>query len=271
MNIRVNRIDFDKLIVVTFDSVMKLAINKYTKEAEDTLTLLSFKNNEEKVAKLKRYIGTNLNVLGLATKVQVAAHKKGFSFYSEDKETTFLVYHNIYLESKIFEVKNLAFIFLDKNHKHVPIRTQLKMLPHWIKDIDNWAHSDGLSKFLTRLIENDTTKNEMLDIIKKWNTSKNLWERRQSLVSLYYYSRTKKQHISFELTQQLIFPLLTDKEYYVQKAVGWTLRESYNVYPEQTYSFITTNIKNITSTAFTTCIEKMTEKEKHTLKLKRKI
>ena len=110
----------------------------------------------------------------------------------------------------------------------------------------------------------------MLDIIKKWNASKNLWERRQSLVSLYYYSRTKKQHIDFELTQQLIFPLLSDKEYFVQKAVGWTLRESYNVYPKQTYSFILANIKNITSTAFTTCLEKMTEKQKLTLKQKRK-
>jgi hypothetical protein len=42
--------------------------------------------------------------------VQVAAHKKGIRFYSEEKETTFLVYHKIYLESKIFEVKKLAFI-----------------------------------------------------------------------------------------------------------------------------------------------------------------
>lgn len=249
---------------------MKLAISKYTKEVEDTITQLSQKNDKEKAAKLKKYIGTNLNVLGLVTKAQVDAYKNGFSFSSEEKETTFLIYHEIYMQSEVFEVKNLAFIFLDKNHKYVPLKTQLKSLPLWIKQVDNWAHSDGLSKFLSRLIENDSTKKDMLSIIKKWNTSKNLWERRQSLVSLYYYSRTKKQHIDFELTQQLVFPLLSDNEYYVQKAVGWTLRESYNVYPKQTYSFIATNIKKITSTAFTTCIEKMTEQEKQNLKLNRK-
>jgi len=110
VNIRVNKINFDKLIVVTFDNVMKLAVNKYTKEVEDTLTLLSLKKDKEKAAKLKKHIGTNLNVLGLVTKVQVAAHKKGISFYSEEKETTFLVYYKIYLESKIFELKKLVFI-----------------------------------------------------------------------------------------------------------------------------------------------------------------
>lgn len=249
---------------------MKSVISTYTKEVEDRLNHLSIKNDKEKALKLKKYIGTNLNVLGLVSKVQVDAHKKGFSFYSDHKEKTYLLFNDIYKQSTFFEVKHLAFIFLDKHHKHIPLKTQLKTLPQWVKHIDNWAHSDSLSKYLTRLLEHKNTEKEMLAIIKKWNMSKNLWERRQSLVSLFYYSRTKKEHVSFELTQQLVLPLLIDKEYYVQKAVGWTLRESFNVYPNQTYTFIEQNIKNITSTAFTTCIEKMTEKQKQILKQKRK-
>ncbi len=249
---------------------MKSAINKYTKEVEDTLNRLSIKNDKEKAAKLKKYIGTNLNVLGMVSKAQVDAHKKGFSFYLEQKEQTFLVYHEIYTQSNIFEVKNLAFIFLDKHHKHIPLKTQLKHLPQWVKHVDNWAHSDSLSKFISRLIEDKSTQQEILAIIKKWNSSKNLWERRQSLVALYYYARTKKEHVSFELTEQLVSRLLKDKEYFVQKAVGWTLRESYNVYPKQTYQFIEENIKHISPTAFTTCLEKMTEKQKLILKQKRK-
>ena len=102
---------------------MKSAINKYTKEVEDTLNRLSLKNDKEKAAKLKKYIGTNLEVLGMITKAQVDSHKKGFSFYSEHKEQTFLVYHEIYKQSNLFEAKNLAFIFLDKHHKHIPLKT----------------------------------------------------------------------------------------------------------------------------------------------------
>lgn len=249
---------------------MKSDINKYTKEVENTLNRLSLKNDKAKADKLKKYIGTNLNVLGLVTKVQIDTHKQGFTFYSEEKEKTFLIFNDIYKQSSIFEVKNQAFIFLDKYHKHIPLKTQLKTLPAWVKHVDNWAHSDSLSKYLTRLVEDDGTKNEMISIIKKWNKSKNLWERRQSLIALYYYARTKKQHIDFELTQELVLPLLNDKEYFVQKAVGWTLRESYNVHPKQTFTFIEEHIKNISPTAFTTCLEKMTEKQKQELKLKRK-
>lgn len=249
---------------------MKSDFNKYTKEVEDTLTVLSLKNDKEKATKLKKYIGTNLHVLGMISKSQVDAHKKGFNFYSDDKEKTFLIYNEIYNKSNLFEAKNLAFIFLDKHYKHIALKNQIKILPQWVKQVDNWSHSDTLSKYLSKLVEDKSTQTEMLSIITKWNSSKNLWERRQSLVALYYYARTKKEFVSFELTQQLVLPLINDKEYFVQKAVGWTLRESYNVYPKQTYQLIEEHIKNITPVAFTTCLEKMTDKEKLHLKNKRK-
>lgn len=249
---------------------MKPDLSKYTKEVEDSLNRLSIKKNKEKAEKLKKYISTNLDVLGLVSKLQNETHKKGFSFFSEDREKTFLIFNDIYIQSNTFEAKNQAFIYLDKHYKHISYKIQLKTLPHWVKQVDNWAHSDGLSKFLTRLIEHPESQDEMIQILKKWNTSKNLWERRQSLIALYYYARTKKQHVSLDLTLELIKPLMNDKEYFVQKALGWTLREAYNVYPKQAYRFIEDNIKSITPTAFTTSIEKMTEKEKLTLKQKRK-
>ncbi len=250
--------------------IVKTLSHKYTKEVEDTLARLSLKSEKANAEKIRKYIGTNLLVLGMATKSQTSAFKKGFTFYSDNKEKTYLIFHEIYKQSNHFEAKNLAFIFLDKNHRHIPVKTQLKTLPQWVKQVDNWAHSDGLSKYLTRLLEHADTRDDMLNIIKKWNGSKNLWERRQSLVSLFYYARTKKTHPDFDLAKQLIFTLITDKEYYVQKAVGWALRESYNVYPKQTFAFIEENIKTISPTAFTTCLEKMTLKEKEHLKLKRK-
>jgi len=40
----------------------------------------------------------------------------------------------------------------------------------------------------------------------------------------------------------LITRLLNDKEYYVQKGLGWTLRELHNVYPEQAIAYLQTHI-----------------------------
>lgn len=249
---------------------MNSDLNKYNKEVEDTLTLLSLNNDSQKAAKLKKYIGTKDHVHGLTSAMQTNVYKKGFSFSKKTVEENFEIYNSIYHLSGSFEGKNIAFIFLDKNHTKLSIASQLQILPLWINKVDNWAHSDSLSKYLTRLLAHKTSTKEMLSILKKWNSSANLWERRQSLISLYYYARTKKEFINYEISEKLIFNLLFDNEYYVQKAVGWALRESFNAYPKQTFTFIETNIKSISSVAFTTCIEKMSDSQKLILKTKRK-
>lgn len=249
---------------------MKLVQNKYTKEVEDSLSRLSLKHDKEKAEKLKRYLGTSLIVYGLDSKTQVELCKKGYTFYSGNKEGVFTSYCDVYHTSHSHEGKNQAFIYLDKNFKHISAKTQLELLPTWVEKVDNWAHSDYLSKFLTRLVENEETRKTMLTKVKLWNNSNNLWERRQSLVALYYYARTKKEFVPFELSTKLISNVIDDKEYFVQKAVGWTLRESYNVYPKETYKFIEENIKRIKPGAFTTCLEKMSDKQKIVLKQKRR-
>lgn len=245
-------------------------VNKYTKEVENTLKQASINHDKEKALKLQRYLGTKLHVYGLESKAQTEICKQGFSFYSDDKQKTFIELNSVFLGSKSHEGKNQALIYLDRNYKHISLEIQYEILPTWIYEVDNWAHSDYLSKFLTRLLENDQTKKSMLSKIKTWNNDSNEWIRRQSLVSLHYYARTKKNHTDFNTTKQLVLNLINDEHYFVQKAVGWTLRESYNIYPKETYTLVKQNIKHISPTAFTTCLEKMSESEKTSLKLLRK-
>ncbi|MEJ0081711.1 MAG: DNA alkylation repair protein [Puia sp.] len=95
-------------------------------------------------------------------------------------------------------------------------------------------------------------------------------KRRQSVVSLLYYSRTKKTHLRSLKLKKLVTPLLSDKEYYVQKGVGWTLREMYTVYSKETFPYFVKHIKAISSIAFTIAIEKMTAQQKVQLKALRK-
>lgn len=249
---------------------MKPDTNKHTKELETILKMHSAHISRESAERAARYMSTQLYMYGLGTKTQVELSKKGFHFHSENTEETFLIYDTIFRNvNSTFEARNMAFLFLDRNYKRIPLQLQLKVLPGWVKYIENWGHSDNLSKFLSRLIEHPETKEKMLTHIEKWNNSKRLWERRQSLVALFYYARTKKQYLPFELVIRLIGNLLHDQEYFVQKAVGWTLRESYNVYPKETYKFLMEHIGSLSPYAFTASTEKMSEKEKTVLKEKR--
>jgi len=75
----------------------------------------------------------------------------------------------------------------------------------WVQHFDNWAHSDGLSSVFSMLLQND------LDILhpqlKKWNNSSNLWERRQSVVCLFYYGRTRENFMLIRFYTSIKFPL----------------------------------------------------------------
>jgi 3-methyladenine DNA glycosylase AlkD len=249
---------------------MKPDTNKYTKELENTLKALSSTISRESAERAARYMSTKLYMYGLGTRAQADLSKKGFSFHSENAEETFLIYDAIFCDpGATFEAKNMAFMFLDKHHKRIPLKLQLNVLPVWVKHVENWGHSDNLSKFLSRMIEHPDTSKKMLSHLEKWNGSKNLWERRQSLVALFYYARNKKQHLPFDTVIRLIGNLLNDSEYFVQKAVGWTLRESYNVYPKDTYKFLMEHIAVLSPYAFTASTEKMSAKEKTALKEKR--
>jgi 3-methyladenine DNA glycosylase AlkD len=243
--------------------------SKYIKEVEESLSRLSHKPSAQ-TEKLRRYIGTNLAVSGLTAPEQKALFKKGFSFYTDDREHTFRILDSVYQAGKTFEAKNLAFSYLELHYKHISPQLQLELLPGWVKHVDNWAHSDGLSKFLTRLLEHEATRRHMMKILIQWNGSLNPWERRQSLVALFYYARTKQVQVPFNTGTRFLKPLLGDEHYFVQKAVGWTLRECYNVYPKETFDFIARHYKQVTSIAFTAAIEKMSDKEKGTLKSLRK-
>ena len=63
---------------------------------------------------------------------------------------------------------------------------------------------------------------------------------------------------------------LTDERYYIQKAVGWVLREMGNVYPEEINSFLIGHIAVVSSSAFTRAIERRSPTEKDELRLVRK-
>lgn len=133
------------------------------------------------------------------------------------------------------------------------IKNQKKILKMSAK-IDNWSHSDSLCSLLAKIYEADSGYLEPQ--FEKMNLHKNPWYRRISMVSLFYYSQSRKTFPSYSLAEKFVLRNISDGHYYVQKAVGWTLRELYNVYPEKTLSFVKKNIGKISSVAWVATSEK---------------
>jgi 3-methyladenine DNA glycosylase AlkD len=166
-------------------------------------------------------------------------------------------------------IKTQAFFYCERftnNPKELLLSWEI--IKHWQDYVTDWGKCDALAKLYTKILE--LIPDKVLPILKDWNHSSNQWKRRQSVVSLLYFCRTKKQFLPFKDIIVSVDNLLNDKEYYVQKGVGWTLKELYQVYPKPTIKYLKKNIKKIKPTAFTPAIEKLTLKEKQELKQLRK-
>ena len=243
--------------------------NKYLNHLQQSLINNASKLSVAQISAAAKYMGTQHKMIGVGTQKQkdLAKIKYGLDIKEED---LFKLMDLAFTTSNVYEVKSAALLLVEFNLKTLDKKQLYKTMLKWVGHVDNWGHSDTLSKLLTRFLEMEEFRGPFLNTLENWNKDKNPWLRRQSMVALLYYARTKNEHLPFKTIISLVSSQLLAKEYYVQKGLGWTLRESYNVYPVLTYKFVSDNFHRVSPVAFTAAIEKMSEKEKTILKQKRK-
>ncbi len=183
--------------------------------------------------------------------------KPDYSFISKSKENNLTAWNEVWNSSNLFEAKSQAIYYyqyksLDQN--------EFKTIANWVKNCTCWEHSDDISKIIAQVTEEHPEWT--LDILKKWVKSKNNWQRRQSLVGLIEYARKRKSFLPFKTYIENVHHLLNDTDYYVQKAIGWTLREIYNVYPEECLKYKTKHLNSISSIAYSAATEKLKKQDK---------
>ena len=119
-------------------------------------------------------------------------------------------------EAGSLEEKTLAIKILGKIAKQDPVRS-LQLIQLFAKNIGNWAVCDALGmQGLKPILK--THQKEVFALAWKYNSSKDFWQRRLSLVLVEWYTRLPEHHAEIK---KLIKNLETDDEYYVKKAVVW--------------------------------------------------
>lgn len=217
---------------------------------------------------LQHYIGTQLEVIGVKMPVARKMHKTGYSFSNMPAEEQYVLWKYIWQNSDIFDAMTQALFFCDQYIKRADPDWFFMEMQEWLQRVDNWAHSDTLTHYFAALHEHMPAKVYL--VLKQWNKSDNPWERRQSVLSLLDYARFRKTYPSFNKITALVKPLLKDKDVFVQKGVGWTLRETGHIYPTETYTFLIDYHQHISSIAFSSATEKISAAKKEKLKSLRK-
>jgi 3-methyladenine DNA glycosylase AlkD len=180
-----------------------------------------------------------------------------FSFHQDPK--IWKRWDLIWKKSNIYDLLTTAIVWASAQSP-VDQWKNRKILLSWSAKANNWALADGLCSIYSELFE--AHPKEMLKVLEKWSHSKNPWQQRMSIVSLFYYARMRKRHAPYSLAEKLILRQLDHDHYYVQKGVGWALRETWNVYPERTFQLLKKIAKKIPPAGWTAATEKLSAKQK---------
>jgi len=183
---------------------MPALLKQVHKDLEDSST------PEAKAAALK-FVPNAERVYGIRTPVLNLLAKKY-------KEGGFELVKELW-NSGAFEEKLLAAKMLNVICKKDPALS-LKLVASFSKDISNWAECDAVGMQALKPVAKKMQK-DIFDLSAKLIKSKNLWERRLSLVIIEVF--TKDKTLQPEILRR-VKALENDDEHYVKKAVDWIKR-----------------------------------------------
>lgn len=234
------------------------------KEVEKSLRQSAIHDPEYKAFRQKT---TSLKVLGLRLPAMHHIEESGFTFYKESSKTILNTWNEIWSKTDVHEAMSLP-LFYYRRHLDSLDLAHWRVMKQWIERVENWEHADCLCALFSIFYEHYPKLVE--PTLKKWNRSSNPWKRRASVVSTIYYASKKRSPPSRQTVLSLIEPLLRDSDSYVQKGVGWQLREAYKLWPSEILKFLEEHVTELPAITFSYATEKLTKKDKLRLKSARK-
>ncbi|MFA6136393.1 MAG: DNA alkylation repair protein [Candidatus Paceibacterota bacterium] len=161
------------------------------------------------------------------------------------------------LKSKIHEERLIALLILVEKFSKGDNKKRKEIFDFYLKNIkyiNNWDLVDLSADKIVGAYLLDKDKNILLKLV----LSKNIWERRISVISTFNFIKNGK----FDWTLKISKILLNDSHDLIQKAVGWMLREvgKKSIAVEKT--FLNKYYRKMPRTMLRYAIERFSEKER---------
>ncbi len=145
-------------------------------------------------------------------------------------------------QTNIFEARLAAAKLLTQARLRPDDSEAWALISSWTPDFDGWAIADHACIAGQKRLVADPTR---LDLVETWISSDHLWTRRAALVSTLPW--TKQNHpkpAELEARDRILgwaAQMVTDHQWFIQKAIGWWLRELSRHDPDRTRKFIAAN------------------------------
>ena len=188
--------------------------------------------NEEQAQKMSKYMLNKFEYIGIKTPERREIFKNFFKEYKNEEKIDWEFVNKCW-ENKYREFQYIAADYL-KNMKDkltiddIPKLKQLILKKSW------WDTIDNLDMTIGALALKDSNVNK---ILLEWSLDENIWLRRIAID----HQLLRKEKTNAELLEKILKNNLGQTEFFINKAIGWALRDYSKTNPEWVKNFIEKN------------------------------
>ena len=192
--------------------------------------------NEEQAQKMSKYMLNKFEYIGIKTPKRRKIFKNFFKEYKNEEKIDWEFVNKCW-ENKHREFQYVAADYL-KNMKDkltiddIPKFKQLILKKSW------WDTIDNLDMTIGALALKDSNVNK---ILLEWSLDENIWLRRIAID----HQLLRKEKTNTELLEKILKNNLGQAEFFINKAIGWALRDYSKTNPEWVKNFIEENKENM--------------------------
>ncbi|WP_302273253.1 DNA alkylation repair protein [Brachyspira aalborgi] len=184
--------------------------------------------NDKKAIEMSAYMKNQFAFLGISASPRKEIENKIFKSVSKeniDFKFTDKCYKNKYREFQYAAIDYLNFKKEYLNISHIEILKNYILTKSW------WDTIDHLDKIVGDIALRDKKVNK---ILLNWSLDENIWIRRVAID----HQILRKEKTNTELLEQIIINNFNQKEFFINKAIGWSLRDYSKTNPKWVRDFI---------------------------------
>ena len=188
--------------------------------------------NEEQARQMSEYMLNKFEYIGIKTPERRKIFKNFFKEYKNEEQIDWEFVNKCW-ENKYREFQYIAADYL-KNMKDKLTRDDIPKLKQLILKKSWWDTIDNLDMTIGALALKDSNVNK---ILLEWSIDENIWLRRIAID----HQLLRKEKTNTELLEKVLENNLGQAEFFINKSIGWALRDYSKTNPEWVKNFIKKN------------------------------
>lgn len=196
-------------------------------------------SNRENAIPMENYMKNNFSFLGIKTEERRAIFKENYEKYKSEIKANFRTIAWELFNKNEREFHQCAIDLLVKEFKKNYVLEDIKLIENLIITNSWWDSVDVVAKYLLGGYLQQFP-NETYDIIERFSNSENMWLNRSAII----FQLSYKEKTNFDLLKSECEKHKESKEFFIQKAIGWALRDYSRFNPSGVSEYVnSTNLK----------------------------